>query len=137
MDSLIRYAEDSFIEKKDFPKFNVGDTITAYYEITEDSDGKSKNKDKSKERIQFFKGVVIQKRGKGASATFTLRKISGSIGVERIFPIHMPALKKIEVNKSGKVRQSRIFYFRKLTGKKAKIKERKIVATTDKTETAK
>ena len=72
---------------------------------------------------QFFKGVVIQRRGTGATETFTIRKISGDVGVERIFPINMPALQKIEVNKRGKVRRARIFYFRDLRGKKARIKE--------------
>ncbi|MEE2771367.1 MAG: 50S ribosomal protein L19, partial [Bacteroidota bacterium] len=74
---------------------------------------------------QFFRGVVIQKRGTGASQTFTIRKMSGTVGVERIFPINLPAIQKIEVNKRGKVRRARIFYFRGLTGKKARIKEAK------------
>ena len=76
-----------------------------------------------KVRTQSFKGVVIQIKGRGQSKTFTIRKMSGTVGVERIFPINMPALKKIEVNKKGKVRQSRIYYFRELRGKKARIKE--------------
>ncbi|MCB0469583.1 MAG: 50S ribosomal protein L19, partial [Flavobacteriaceae bacterium] len=86
---------------------------TVFYEIREGD----------KVRTQFFRGVVIQKRGTGATETFTIRKMSGTIGVERIFPVNMPALQKIEVNKRGKVRKSRIFYFRGLTGKKARIKE--------------
>ena len=84
-----------------------------YYEIREGE----------KTRTQFFRGVVIQRRGNGATETFTIRKMSGIVGVERIFPVNMPALQKIEVNKRGKVRRSRIFYFRGLTGKKARIKE--------------
>jgi large subunit ribosomal protein L19 len=76
-------------------------------------------------RTQFFKGVVLQRRGSGSTETFTIRKMSGSIGVERIFPINSPSLQKIEVNKRGKVRRARIFYFRNLTGKKAKIKEKR------------
>ena len=76
-----------------------------------------------KKRTQFFKGVVIQRKGHGVTATFTIRKMSGTVGVERIFPINMPALQKIEVNKKGKVRRARIYYFRGLTGKKARIKE--------------
>ena len=84
-----------------------------YYEITEGD----------KKRTQFFKGVVIQRKGHGVTATFTIRKMSGTVGVERIFPINMPALQKIEVNKKGKVRRARIYYFRGLTGKKARIKE--------------
>lgn len=114
MESLINYVQDSFIEKKDFPEFSAGDTITIYYEIREGE----------KVRIQFFKGVVIQIKGQGLSKTFTIRKMSGTVGVERIFPINLPALQKIEVNKRGKVRRARIFYFRELRGKKARIKER-------------
>ena len=78
---------------------------------------------KVKTRTQFFKGVVIQRRGTGSTETFTIRKMSGTVGVERIFPVNLPALQKIEVNKKGKVRRSRIYYFRGLTGKKARIKE--------------
>ena len=74
-------------------------------------------------RQQFFKGVVIQLRGTGATKTFTIRKMSGDVGVERVFPINMPALQKIEVDRRGKVRRSRIFYFRDLRGKKARIKD--------------
>ncbi len=113
MESLIKFVEDEFVPKKDLPKFSAGDTITVYYEI----------KEGEKTRTQFFKGVVIQRRGTGATETFTIRKMSGTVGVERIFPINMPALQRIEVNKKGKVRRSRIFYFRGLTGKKARIKE--------------
>ena len=78
---------------------------------------------KNSQNFQFFKGVVIQRKGHGVTATFTIRKMSGTVGVERIFPINMPALQKIEVNKKGKVRRARIYYFRGLTGKKARIKE--------------
>ena len=113
MDSLVKFVEDEFVPKKEFPKFSAGDTITVYYEI----------KEGEKKRTQFFKGVVIQRKGSGATETFTIRKMSGTVGVERIFPVHMPALQKIEVNKKGKVRRARIFYFRELTGKKARIKE--------------
>ncbi len=114
MDELIRYVNDQLVEKKDFPHFDAGDTITVYYEI----------KEGNKTRTQFFRGVVIQRRGNGATETFTVRKMSGDIGVERIFPINMPSIQKIEVNKHGKVRRGRIFYFRKLRGKKARIKEK-------------
>lgn len=116
MADLMKFVNDEFIAKKEFPKFGAGDTITVYYEI----------KEGEKTRTQFFKGVVIQRRGTGATETFTIRKMSGSVGVERIFPINLPALQKIEVNKYGKVRRARIFYFRELTGKKAKIKDRRI-----------
>lgn len=115
MSDLLKFVQDEFIGKKDFPEFNSGDTITVYYEI----------KEGEKTRTQFFKGVVIQKRGAGITQTFTIRKMSGAVGVERIFPLNMPALQKIEVNQRGKVRRARIFYFRDLTGKKAKIKEKR------------
>ena len=113
MESLVKFVQNEFVTKKDFPEFKAGDTITVYYEIREGE----------KVRTQFFKGVVIQKRGTGSSETFTIRKMSGTIGVERIMPLNMPALQKIEVNKKGKVRRARIYYFRGLTGKKARIKE--------------
>ena len=115
MSNLVDFVNNEFVTKKDFPVFSAGDTITVYYEI----------KEGEKTRTQFFKGVVIQRRGTGATETFTIRKMTGSVGVERIFPINMPALQKVEVNQRGKVRRARIFYFRELTGKKAKIKERR------------
>jgi large subunit ribosomal protein L19 len=115
MENLVKFVQDEFVTKNDVPEFAAGDTITVYYEIKE---GK-------KTRTQFFRGVVIQRRGTGLTETFTIRKMSGTIGVERIFPVNMPAIKKIEVNKRGKVRRARIFYFRNLTGKKAQIKERR------------
>tara|TARA_B100001287_G_scaffold188483_1_gene159153 strand:+ start:2258 stop:2608 length:351 start_codon:yes stop_codon:yes gene_type:complete len=115
MSSLVKFVEEQFVEKKDFPSFSSGDTITVFYEI----------KEGNKTRTQFFKGVVLQRRGSSSTETFTIRKMSGSIGVERIFPINSPAVQKIEINKRGKVRRARIFYFRNLTGKKAKIKESK------------
>ena len=96
-----------------FPKFGTGDTITVYYKI----------KEGNKERIQHFKGVVLQRKGNRTTETFTIRKMSGGIGVERIFPLNSPVLEKIEVNKTGKVRRAKIFYLRKLTGKKARIQE--------------
>ena len=117
MESLIKFVQDEFVTKKDFPEFSAGDTITVYYEIREGE----------KSRTQFFRGVVLQRRGSGSSETFTIRKMSGTVGVERIFPVNLPALQKIEVNKRGKVRRARIFYFRGLTGKKARIKERKFI----------
>ena len=113
MEELISKIQNKFIEKKDFPIFKSGDTITVFYEIREGE----------KVRIQFFKGVVIQIKGHGLSKTFTIRKMSGTVGIERIFPFNLPTIKKIEVNKKGKVRRSRIYYFKELRGKKARIKE--------------
>ena len=97
----------------DLPNFKAGDNITVFYTI----------KEGDKQRTQFFKGDVIQRKGSGATETFTIRKISHSIGVERIFPINSPLIEKIELNKKGKVRRARIYYLRELTGKKARIKE--------------
>ena len=113
MEALIKFVQDEFVTKKEIPNFKSGDTITVYYEIREGE----------KVRTQFFKGVVIQIKGTGLTKTFTIRKMSGTIGIERIFPFNLPAIQKIEVNKRGRVRRSRIFYFRELRGKKARIKE--------------
>ena len=107
-------VEDS-VAVKDFPEFKAGDTITVTYKIIEGD----------KERLQKFRGVVIQRAGSGPTATFTIRKISGNIGVERIFPVSSPFITDIELNKVGRVRRARIFYFRNLRGKKAKIKEKR------------
>lgn len=112
---LIQYVEDNFITKQEFPNFKAGDTITVSYRIVEGS----------KERIQQFQGVVLQINGSGATKTFTVRKISGGVGVERVFPFATPMIAEIKINKRGVVRRARIFYLRKLTGKKARIKERR------------
>ncbi|MCK5814747.1 MAG: 50S ribosomal protein L19, partial [Flavobacteriaceae bacterium] len=93
MADLLKFIQNEFVAKKDFPKFSAGDTITVYYEIREGE----------KTRTQHFRGVVIQRKGTGATETFTIRKMSGTVGVERIFPVNLPALQKIEVNKQGKV----------------------------------
>lgn len=116
---LMKIVEKEIAAEKSFPEFKAGDTITVSYKI----------KEGNKERIQQFRGVVIQRRGTGVTATFTVRKMSGNIGVERIFPVNSPFIDKIEVNKVGSVRRARIFYFRELTGKKAKIKEKNINTT--------
>ena len=114
----MKIVEQSFANEKvaEFPKFKAGDTITVTYRI----------KEGDKERLQNFRGVVIQERGATPTTrTFTVRKVSGGIGVERIFPFQSPFIEKIELNKVGKVRRARIFYLRNLSGKKARIKERK------------
>ncbi len=113
--NLMNVIEKEFAVKNEFPKFVAGDTVTVHYKIREGN----------KERIQQFRGVVIQRSGEKHTETFTVRKISGNIGVERIFPIASPFIDKIEVNKHGKVRRARIFYLRDLTGKKARIREKK------------
>lgn len=111
---VLREVSKELVEVKELPDFIAGDTITVYYKI----------KEGNKERIQFFQGVVIQRRGSGTTETFTIRKMSGGVGVERIIPVNSPAIDKIEVNKKGKVRRARIFYLRDRTGKSARIKER-------------
>lgn len=115
MEELIKYVQSEFVTKNELPEFSAGDTITVFYEIREGD----------KVRTQFFRGVVIQRKGVAASETFTIRKMSGTVGVERIFPVNLPSIQKIEVNKRGKVRRARIFYFRGLTGKKARITEKR------------
>ena len=118
---LMNIAEQAFANEKvaSFPKFKAGDTITVNYRI----------KEGDKDRLQKFRGVVLQLKGATPQTkTFTVRKISGGIGVERIFPLQSPFIDSIELNKVGKVRRARIFYLRKLSGKKARIKERKFSA---------
>jgi large subunit ribosomal protein L19 len=112
---LIKLVEKEFEVEANHPEFKAGDTITVSYKI----------KEGNKERIQNFRGVVIQIRGRENTKTFTIRKMSGNIGVERIFPVSSPFIEKIEVNKHGSVRRKRIFYLRGLTGKKARIKEKR------------
>lgn len=112
----LKYIEDTLLNKNELPKFRAGDTITVSYKIREGG----------KERIQQFQGVVLQRNGSGATETFTIRKMSGSTGVERIFPVNSPFIEKIVVNKKGVVRRAKIFYLRNLTGKKARIREKRI-----------
>ena len=111
----IKEITNLMIEPREWPEFGAGDTITATVKITE---GK-------KERLQAFQGVVLQRRGVGMTETFTIRKMSSGIGVERIIPVNSPHIDNIKVNKRGLVRRSRIFYLRGLTGKSARIKERR------------
>lgn len=113
---LIKVAQESMApaEKKEYPDFKAGDTVTVAYKIVEGS----------KERIQLYRGVVIKIVGESNKKRFTVRKISGTIGVERIFPIDSPNIDSIEVNKIGRVRRAKLYYLRNLTGKKARIKEK-------------
>jgi large subunit ribosomal protein L19 len=117
--NLVKTAEEMLVEKKDQPDFKAGDTITVYYRI----------KEGTKERIQQFQGVVLQRKGSGITETFTVRKISNGVGVERIFPLCSPKVDKIEINKVGKVRRARIFYLRHSVGKKSRIKEKRVRET--------
>jgi large subunit ribosomal protein L19 len=109
---VVKFVEEQAIAKKDFPAFKSGDTVSVHYKIREGN----------KERIQIYQGVVIQRNSAGANETFTVRKMSNSIGVERIFPINSPNIEKVEVNSYGKVRRAKLFYLRALTGKAARIK---------------
>ncbi len=118
---LLKQAENNFLKENNLPSFNSGDTITVHYMIREGN----------KERIQQFRGVVIQRRGSGLTETFTVRKISGNIGVERIFPTSSPFIEKIDINKRGQVRRARIFYLRGRTGKKARIQEKRMTASAE------
>jgi large subunit ribosomal protein L19 len=114
---LIKVAQNAFAgETKEPPHFKAGDTITVHYKIIEGN----------KERVQNFRGVVIKAKGEGVTKTFTVRKMSGNIGVERIFPLYSPFIDQIEVNKKGIVRRAKLYYLRALTGKKARIKEKRV-----------
>ena len=114
---LIKVAEKAFATNNEFPEFKAGDTITVGYRIVEGT----------KERVQLYRGVVIKISGHGDKKRFTVRKMSGTVGVERIFPAESPAIDHIEVNKSGKVRRAKLYYLRKLTGKAARIQEKRVV----------
>ena len=113
---LIKIAEQAFVTKKETPAFKSGDTVTVAYRI----------KEGNKERIQLYRGVVIKIAGHGDKKRFTVRKMSENVGVERIFPIESPFIDSITVNKVGKVRRAKLYYLRKLTGKKARIKEKRV-----------
>jgi len=113
MDILQQVGKEQL--RTDLPEFRVGDTIKVHYKI----------KEGTKERIQVFQGIVIQKRGENISQTFTVRKISNGIGVERIFPLHSPNIQKIDVVRFGRVRRAKLFYLRRAKGKAARVKEKK------------
>ena len=112
---LIKAAAETIVQKRDTPDFKAGDTVTVFYKIIEGN----------KERIQQYQGVVLQRKGSGVAQTFTVRKISNGVGVERIFPLNSPKIDKISVDKRGIVRRARIFYLRDISGKKARIEEKK------------
>ena len=113
---LIKVAEQAFRVENDHPEIKAGDTVTVAYRIREGN----------KERIQEFRGDVIKVSGHEGSKRFTVRKMSGNVGVERIFPLDSPFIESITINKHGKVRRARIYYLRKRTGRKARIKERRV-----------
>src|SRR5215213_827219 len=115
MNSAVAYVHEQLTGKKEFPKFKAGDNVTVNYKIIEGN----------KERIQSFKGDVIKKQGQGATATFTVRKISDGVGVERLFPFFSPNIESVVVNKSGRVRRAKLYYQRQRSGKSARIQEKK------------
>ncbi len=115
---LIKIAEEAFATGKQHPEFRAGDTVTVAYKIVEGN----------KQRVQLYRGVVIKINGEGEKKRFTVRKMSGTIGVERIFPMESPNIEYIEVNKHGKVRRAKLYYLRNLTGKAARVKERRVVS---------
>ena len=119
MDALA-FVHEQLTGKKEFPKFKAGDNITVNYKIIEGN----------KERIQSFKGDVIKRQGHGATQTFTVRKISDGVGVERLFPLFSPNIESITLNKAGRVRRAKLFYLRERSGKSARIKEKKQIHTT-------
>ena len=123
-DQIIKLVNEQLWTKPEaeVPAFKAGDTITVTYRIIEGS----------KERLQSFGGVVIQIKGTGKTKMFTIRKVSNGVGVERIFPLYSPHIDKIEVNKVGVVRRARIYYLRNLTGKKARIKEKRVAVAKEK-----
>jgi large subunit ribosomal protein L19 len=121
MSTAVQFVHEQLTGQKEFPKFKAGDNVTVNYKIVEGG----------KERIQSFRGDVIKRQGTAQTATFTVRKISDSIGVERTFPIYSPNIDSIEVNKSGRVRRAKLFFQRSRSGKSARIQEkRRAVATT-------
>lgn len=124
---IVKELEAELVEKKDWPEFEAGDTIAVTYSI----------KEGDKQRQQTFTGTVIQRRGTGSTATFTIRKVSNNVGVERVFPITSPFLEEIKVLKNGSVRRARIFYLRDRQGKAARIKERKYFGTKEDKDAAK
>ena len=121
MADLIKIAEEAFATGKQHPEFKAGDTVTVAYKIIEGN----------KERIQLYRGVCIKISGHGDKRRFTVRKLSGTVGVERIFPIESPNIDSITVNKVGKVRRAKLYYLRNLTGKKARIAEKRAAMTAE------
>ena len=113
---LVKFVEEQAIVKQEVPAFKAGDTVAVHYKIREGN----------KERIQIYQGVVIQRNSVGVNETFTVRKMSNGVGVERIFPVNSPNIDKIDVNSHGKVRRAKLFYLRELTGKAARIKSKRV-----------
>ena len=116
MNSAVQFVHEQLTGKKDYPKFKAGDNVTVNYKIVEGG----------KERIQSFRGDVLKIQGVGATATFTVRKISDGVGVERVFPFFSPNVESVLLNKVGKVRRAKLYYLRERSGKSARIKEKRV-----------
>jgi large subunit ribosomal protein L19 len=116
MNAAVQFVHEQLTGQKEYPKFKAGDNITVNYKIIEGG----------KERIQSFRGDVIKKQGSGPTASFTVRKISDSIGVERTFPLYSPNIDSIEFNKNGRVRRAKLYFLRNRSGKSARIKEKRM-----------
>ena len=116
MNAAVQFVHEQLTAKKEYPKFKAGDNVTVNYKIVEGG----------KERIQSFRGDVLKTQGNGATATFTVRKISDGVGVERVFPFSSPNIDSIQLNKVGKVRRAKLYYLRDRSGKSARIKEKRI-----------
>ncbi len=113
---LVKFVEEQAVAKNDVPEFKAGDVISVHYKIREGN----------KERVQVFRGTVIQKNSHGSNLTFTVRKVSNGVGVERIFPLNSPNIEQIEINSRGKVRRTKLFYLRKRSGKAARVKTKRV-----------
>jgi large subunit ribosomal protein L19 len=118
--NAVAFVHEQLTQKREFPKFKAGDNVTVNYKILEGN----------KERIQSFKGDVIKRQGQGNTQTFTVRKISDGVGVERTFPLFSPNIESIQVNKTGKVRRAKLYFLRERSGKRARIKEKKMAVAT-------
>ncbi|PWT95075.1 MAG: 50S ribosomal protein L19 [Bacteroidetes bacterium] len=116
MSVAVQFVHEQLTEKKEFPKFKAGDNITVNYKVVEGN----------KTRIQSFKGDVIKRQGTGHTATFTVRKISDGVGVERTFPLFSPNIESVVMNKAGKVRRAKLYFLRSRSGKSARIKEKRV-----------
>lgn len=122
MDNAVAYVHEQLTPKKELPEFKAGDNITVNYKIVEGA----------KERIQSFRGDVIKRQGTGHTQTFTVRKISDGVGVERVFPFFSPHIDSVKVNKRGRVRRAKLYYQRERFGKSARIREKKFISTKEK-----